>query len=247
MERTTHRLILLLLVLFTFSIIKANYKSEIYRCYIYSDMKKWKQIIDGMEKNKTNQPAYVIELLNYQYGYIAYCIGTKNDGEAEKYLDIADKNIELLETKNFDPSSVNGYKAAFYGYRIGINNITVTVYGSKSYKCAKKAIELNVRNPFGYIQFGNVQFYMPAAFGGSKQEAIDNYRKAETLMEIDKKQIIDDWNYLNLLITIANSYVEVKQPEKAKLYYEKILKIEPNCQWVKTDLYPQLLKNIQKK
>jgi hypothetical protein len=247
MERTIHRLILFLLITFSFNTLKGNYKSDIYHCYIYSDMLKWKQIIDGMEKNKSSQPDYIIELLNYQYGYIAYCIGTKKDDEAEKYLEIADRNIELLESKNYDLSMVNGYKAAFYGYRIGLNNITVTVYGSKSYKCAKKSIELNTKNPFGYVQFGNVQFYMPSAFGGSKQEAIANYRKAESLMELDKQQIKNDWNYLNLLITIANSYVEIKQTDIAKQYFEKILKIEPNCEWVKSDLYPQLMKQIQKK
>jgi tetratricopeptide (TPR) repeat protein len=246
MERKAHKLILFLLITFTFLEVKANYKSEIYRCYIYGDMVKWKQIIDVMEKSKSSKPEVLIELLDYEYGYIAWCIGTKNDDEAEKYLDFADKNVELLENMQYNLSMVNGYKAAFYGYKIGLNNITVTVYGSKSYKCAKKSIELNAKNPFGYVQFGNVQFYMPAAFGGSKQEAIDNYRKAESLMELDKMNIKTDWNYINLLITIANSYSEVEQLDKAKLYYEKILKLEPNCQWVKNDLYPQLMKQIEK-
>lgn len=251
MERTRYKIAVLIVIFFSFLAVKANFKADIYKSYIYGDMKKWKQIIDKMEKDKVSvtpqaaQSAHILELLNYQYGYIAWCLGTDREDEAEDYLDIADENVKILEGRKFNMSMVNGYEAAFYGYRIGLNNFKAPFYGPKSFKCAENAINLNKKNPFGYIQYANIQFYMPSTFGGSKTEAINYYRKAETLMEQNKKEILNDWNYINLLATIANSYVEINQLEKAKSYYEKILKVEPQCQWVKNTLYPQLLKKLK--
>jgi tetratricopeptide (TPR) repeat protein len=250
MERSGYKLTVLVFIIFSGLTLKANFKSDIYQSYIYGDMTKWKQIIDKMNRDKTTispqtaQSTYILELINYQYGYVAWCLGTEREDEAEKYLDLAEENVEILYKRNFSMSMVNGYKAAFYGYRIGLNNFKAPFYGSKSYKCAENAINLNAKNPFGYIQFANIQFYMPPAFGGSKLQAIKYYKKAELLMEQNQQEIKDDWNYINLLITIANSYVEVKQTENAKLYFEKILKIEPECQWVKKTLYPQLMKKL---
>jgi hypothetical protein len=250
MERARYKIIFTVYILFSGLVLKANFKSDIYKSYIYGDMVKWKQIIDKMEKDKSAvSPQYaqsnnILELLNYQYGYVAWCLGTERDDEAEEYLDLAENNVEILKERKFNMSMINGYKAAFYGYRIGLNNFKAPFYGPKSFKCAENAINLNKNNPFGYIQYGNIQFYMPPTFGGSKMEAIDYYKKAEVLMEKNKQETINDWNYINLLITIANSYVEVKQLEKAKLYFEKILKFEPNCQWVKNTLYPQLMKKL---
>jgi len=251
MERTKYKIAVLIVIFFSSLAVKSNFKADIYKSYIYGDMKKWKQIIDKMEKDKipvtpqSAQSAFIMELLNYQYGYIAWCLGTDREDEAEAYLDLAEENVEIVEERKFNLSMVNGYKAAFYGYRIGLNNFKAPFYGKKSFKCAEDAINLNKNNPFGYIQYANIQFYMPSTFGGSKTEAINYYKKAETLMEQNKQEILNDWNYINLLATIANSYVEINQLEKAKLYYEKILKVEPQCQWVKNTLYPQLLKKLK--
>lgn len=251
MERKRYKLIVFIYIVFSGMLINASYKSDIYKSYIYGDMVNWKQIIDKMERDKltlspvTAQSNYILELLNYQYGYVAWCLGTDREDEAVEYLDLAENNVEILEERKFNMSMVNGYKAAFYGYRIGLNNFKAPFYGSKSFKCAENAINLNKKNPFGYIQYANIQFYMPPTFGGSKMEAINYYKKAEVLMEQNKQETLNDWNYINLLTTIANSYVEVKQLENAKLYFEKILKFEPNCQWVKNTLYPQLMKKIK--
>jgi tetratricopeptide (TPR) repeat protein len=210
-------------------------------------MQRWKVVMDKMDKNKTLQPAYIMELLNYEYGYIAWCIGNKMDDEAETYLKKADENVEFLEEKKYDLSMINAYKAAFYGYRIGMNVLKAPFYGPKSYNCAEDAISLNKNNAFAYLQYANVQFYMPSTFGGSKTEAIEYFTKAEKIMEQDIKQTVGDWNYLNLLTTIGNAYIELKQPDKAKNYFEKILKIEPNYEWIKNNLYPKLLIDIKEK
>ncbi|MFN8255987.1 MAG: hypothetical protein U0W24_09890 [Bacteroidales bacterium] len=244
MERSKYFVVIVLLFLIVLN-VKASYKSDIYQAYISNNMTKWKSVIDEMnlQQNKSNE--FVMELLNYQYGYIAWCIGNKKNKIAEEYMKLGEKNIEILEKSNYKISYVNSYKSAFYGYRIGLNKVQAPFIGPKSVDCSELAMKQDDKNPYGFIQYGNSQFYMPAMFGGSKKVAVEYYEKAEKLMEANPEQIKDDWNYLSLLATIAQAYTELKFYKTAKIYYEKILRIEPEFGWVKNELYPELLKKIK--
>ena len=242
MERSKHFIILISLV-FCFTNLYAGYKADIYIAYINSDMKKWNKIIDEMYLQKDKSNAFKLELINYQYGYIAWCIGVEKDDAAEKYLALAEESLKTLERSSYMLSLVNSYKSAFYGYRIGLNKLKAPFIGRKSIECAKLAIKLDNKNPYGYIQYGNSQYYMPAILGGSKTVALEYFKKAEELMELEGDQIKEDWNYLSLLTMIAKAYNEIKNYEFANAYVQKILKVDPNFLWVKNELYPQFIKN----
>jgi tetratricopeptide (TPR) repeat protein len=158
---------------------------------------------------------------------------------------LGEKNIQVLEKMNSYASLVNSYKSAFYGYKIGLTILKAPFIGTKSVDCAKLAMKQDTSNPYGYIQYANSQFYMPAVFGGSKKLALDYYLKAKNLMERNPKEAIEDWNYLSLLSMIAKTYTKLNDFKQAKTCYEEILKIEPYFLWVKNELYPELLKNIK--
>jgi tetratricopeptide (TPR) repeat protein len=244
MERKKY-LTLTILLLFGFLSIYASNKTEIYKAYISNDMNLWKKTIDEMNQQKSKSNDFRLELLNYQYGYIAWCIGNKKNEIAETYIELGEKNIQVLEKIGSYGSAVNSYRSAFYGYKIGLNKLKAPFIGPKSVECAKMAMKQDADNPYGYIQYANSQFYMPAVFGGYKKIALDYYTKAKNLMEINHQKIIQDWNYLSLLSMIAKTYTELKDFKQAKTYYEKILKIEPDFLWVKNELYPDLLKMIK--
>ena len=244
MERQKY-FIALVLLLFIFTSINASYKSDIYKAYISNNMNVWKKTIDEMNQQKSKSHDFRIELLNYQYGYIAWCIGNKKNEIAQSYIELGETNIRILEKTGHNASLVNSYKSAFYGFRIGINLFKAPFIGPKSVECAKLAMKLDYNNPYGYIQYANSQFYMPSVFGGSKSVALDYYKKAENLMIKNQEIIKEDWNYLSLLSMIAKAYTELNDYENAKAYYEKILKIEPDFLWIKNELYPDLLKKIK--
>ena len=244
MERKKYTLIILVLLV-GIGEIQATYKADIYSAYVSGDMGRWKNIIDQMDKVVNKDNDLLLELVNYQYGYIAWCIGEKRNSEARRYLNLAEANISLLERNKFKLSMINAYKSAFYGYRIGLNVLQAPFIGPKSVECARKSMELDPSNPFGYIQYGNSQYYMPAMFGGSKEEALKYYLKAEKLMASFPDFTEGNWNYLNLLTVIAQAYNETNDPVTAKSYYEKILKLEPDFVWVKNELYQDLLKNMK--
>lgn len=244
MERPKYQLVILLLWLSSASAV-AGSKTAIYQAYIGNNMQAWKRTIDVMQWEKNKTSPYILELVNYQYGYIGWCIGNDRKEEASKYLELAEDNLEILERRSYKASYFNSYRSAFYGFRIGLNVLKAPFLGPKSVSAAELAMKQDSSNPFGFIQYANAQYYMPAAFGGSRILAIRYYQKAEKIMKSNPVYLKEDWNYLSLLVTIAKAMEETGNLKAARQYYERILKIEPNFLWVKNELYPNLIKKIR--
>jgi len=242
MERTKY-LFLILFSLFTLVLFAQNNKS-IYKAYISGDMDKWKMAMDSLDiiKPKTNREK--IDLINYQYGYIAWCIANDKDHEAKEYLTKAEEIIKALETQNYKLSMLYAYKAAFIGFEIGLSPYKALFIGSQSLIYANQATDIDSLNAMAYAQLGNIAFYTPKMFGGSKSEAMQHYKKAIKIMEEGDEQLHQNWNYLNLLATTINAYMEFGKYTLAKEYCIKTLTIEPGFDWVKKELYPQILKKL---
>jgi hypothetical protein len=225
--------------------LKGSNKSDIYNSYVNNRMPVWKSIIDQISHQSGKSNDAILELLNYQYGYIGWCLGNDRKDEAVIYLKLAEENVKILETKKYELSLVNGYKSALYGFHIALNKFSAFFIGPKSSDCAKQAMLLDPNQPFGYIQMGNVKYHSPSLVGGSKTEAIGYFKKAKALMEKKGNEIQGDWNYLSLMVTIAQAFEAIDENVKAKLMYEEILKFEPGFTWVRDELYPQFLKKLK--
>jgi tetratricopeptide (TPR) repeat protein len=244
-ERKVRQIILALLTI-VFSGVDASPGSEIYNAYITGNMKAWKEVIDSMIQTGPRDNEELLELTNYEYGYIGWCVGNKRFGEVRKYLDLAGGNLEILSGDPVHLSMVNSYKSAFYGYRIGMNILSAPVLGLKSIESAKMAVKQNENNPFAHVQNGNIEFYMPPVFGGSKAEALKHYLKALELMERYPEDLMENWNYLSLLTLIAQSYSYINDFPSAVKYLDKLLALEPRFTYVKDELYPQIIKKMRK-
>ncbi|MBN2666036.1 MAG: hypothetical protein JXR67_05965 [Bacteroidales bacterium] len=244
MERKKNWLIAVILLL-TFAQVRADYRSDIYSAYINNRMELWKSVIDRMSSQPGKSDEFILELLNYQYGYIGYCIGFDKKDEARVYLNIAQKNLDLLEKKKYNPGVINAYRSAFYGFRIGLNPVTAPINGLRSIDCAKTAIKLDPDHYLGYVQQGNIQFYMPSTFGGSKKEALQHYLKARELLEKEPGAVTGNWNYLSLLVVIGQTHTYLKDYSSAQKVYDFIMRTEPAFTFVRDDLYPKLLKQMQ--
>lgn len=243
MEKPKH--FVLIFILFCASVkAQSNFKNDIYDAFVKNNMTKWKTVIDNMSVNKSRPNDFILELINYQYGYIAWCIGNNKYDLAETYLELARQNVALLEKEKYKISYLNSYKSAFYGFEIGMAWYKAPFLGGKSVSLSEVAIKLDKNNPFAYIQYANALFYMPETFGGSKIVALEYYHKALEIMEKDDTFTKKNWNYLSLLTTIAQAYTTKKKYSEAKQVYEKIIEIESNYTWVKNELYPELLKKL---
>ena len=243
MEWFKYRLIIFIFVI-SAADINASFRSEVYQAYINNNMELWKNVMNRMNSIEDKSNDLILELVNYQYGYIGYCFRFNKKDEAKEYLDLMQKYIDLLENRNFRLSTINAYKSAICGFRMEYNILSVPFYGLKSIRYAKLAFKLDSNNYMAYIQNGNVQVHMPASAGGSKKQGIGYYLKAREILEKDTANIKENWNYLNLLIDIAQSYCSLNEFSPAKKIYEYILVLEPGFIYVRDDLYPHLLEKM---
>lgn len=235
--------VLIVILVLVPMLLSASFKTRIYQAYISNNMQIWKTVIDEMENCKTKEDSFLSELVNYEYGFIGYCLGINDNQSAEKYLDLAELNLNELEKRGYPATVIGAYRSAFYGYKIGVSPIKAPFIGPKSIKQGEQSIKNDPQHPLGYIQLGNAQFFMPTIFGGSKTQAIAYFQQAEKLMEASPEiWVNENWNYLNLLTLIGQSYEAIKEYKKAEIYFTKALEHEPNFNWVKNELLPKLEK-----
>lgn len=239
MERSKH---ILIGILIGISSALLGQNKAIYQAYIRGDMQQWKQVLEQLETQKHKTQQEELHLLNYQYGYIAWCISQKSNQEAKQYIKRAERIIEKLENKNDTRSIVYAYKAAFVGFEIGLYPYKAPFIGPQSLHYAQKAKALDPTNAFAYIQLGNIAYYTPKMFGGSKVEALKHYQKAMELLEKNPQSTQQNWNYLNVLATNIEAYLGLEEYKKAEALCIKTLKLEPQFEWVAKALYPQTKK-----
>jgi len=225
--------------------LKAVDRTEIYNAYISGRMDLWKKVIDRMNSIENKSDSFLLELVNYQYGYIGYCISYNKEKEAVKYLDLAGENIDFLEKQKFKLSSVYAYRSAFYGMRMELNPLLVPFYGLKSIRYARLALELDGNNYLAWLQNGYVKSNSPASAGGSKKEGLEFYVKAREIIEMDAAAMKENWNYLNVLTIIGQSYHTLGDYPASRDIFQHILRLEPLFTYVRDDLYPALLKEMK--
>lgn len=227
-------------------VVAQSTQQKIYECYVFNDIATWKQVVDSLQQVKSLTDTQNETLLNYEYGYVAWCLSKKvnNKTEAEKYLNKAYLHLETLpKTSNYE-ATVLAYHAAFVAYEIVLSPIKAPFIGSKSIKYAKKALSLDSLNYFAHIQMGNIYYYMPPLLGGSTPKAIKHYTQAKQLMQ---QQHIhqQNWLYMNLLLTIADAYKKEKDWKMVKSCYDEALQMQPNYPYIIENLYPTLQKHLE--
>ncbi len=243
MERSLCKIIFFVL----FPMLAVSQSNEKILFYFISDkMNEWKNFIDNNEILYQSTPELKLEFINYQYGYIAWCVGKKKYNEARKYIEKAENTLTELEKIKFSLSTVYAYRAAFIGFKVAMSPLKAPFLGPKSVNNVENALKLSQDNWFAHLQMGNIKFYTPSIVGGSKTDALNSYLRAKRLLE-DNNTYKSNWNYLNLLVSIANTYIELDNLDLAKKYYDSALSLFPNFHWVKNELYPELNKKIWSK
>ncbi|MEI6752555.1 MAG: hypothetical protein WCK78_05245 [Paludibacter sp.] len=223
---------------------ETTHKRLFYRTFVNREMHKWGEIIHSVE---TNIPPKTIEqkleLLNYYYGYVGYLMNKKKYETAEISIEKGEDLIDNVIKLSPHNSTALSYKGAFMGFKMGLNKVKAVYFAPKCMIEINKAYKADHENTQIIINKANLLFYSPTALGGDKDEALNLYHKALVLME-KNKETEQNWNYLNLLTTIAIGFDKTGKFHESKKMYERILKFEPDYKWVRDDLYPNLLKRM---
>jgi len=222
-----------------------TYQSRIYEAFLQGRMDRWKTTMDQMERGveSGNDLSLMYELTEAQYGYIAWCLTMKRKKEAEAILEKAERQVEILLSRQGDNPRVYSLQGAFFGFRVQLQPIRAPFYGKKSEEANQKALETGPEEPQAWMERGNIAYYKPAMFGGSKSEAVPYYEKAVRLFESTPGRTTQNWIYLNCLAGLAQAYEETGEEGKAGPVYRKLLRMEPDFKWVRDELYPRYLQN----
>lgn len=221
--------------------LRASERDSIYKAYVSGDMELWRRVIDKMHDDKDKITTQELDLLNFEYGYIGWCLGSKKTELAKIYMRRMDERINHLTKQQVRPALLNAYISAYFGFQVGLNKLKAPILGQKSIAAAQKSVELDSLNALGHIQLGNIDYFRPPIFGGSKQEALKHYLTAERLLLSSLKAAgkATSWDLLSLQVQIADTYESLDDIKQANEYYKKILTSTPDFKWVKDDLYPK--------
>lgn len=231
---------IILIIQTTYS--QTSYSDEIYEAYARGNMSKWFEVMKACEASiSKTELQKQLELINYYYGYTGWLVSVRKYELAEQYIDKTDMMLDQILADYPLNATVMAYKGAFIAYEIGMSKYKAIFLGKKSMRYIDRGLEIEPDNIQANIEKGNALYYSPSAFGGDKNRAIVYYKIA--IKNMEQNQLTkNNWMYLNVMTALGLAYEATEQIQKAKLCYEKILRIEPDFMWVGDELYPDMLK-----
>lgn len=220
-----------------------NTQQAYYKPFITGDMKTWLNELTKAEAalHAKSSVSERLSVITARYGYIGYCLGTKKTVEAEKHVKKMEAELETvlkMSPKNADAIALKG---ALYGFFIALSPFKAVYLGPQSMGYVEDALKLDKTSPVVNLERGNVEFFTPSTFGGSKKLALSFFQAAQKGFE-NRGIHESNWQYLNTLAQIARCYTHLQDFKNAKLTYEQILKIAPDFKWIRDEEYPAFRK-----
>lgn len=236
--------ILCIIITIPISAKAEDYDKVIYHAYVNNNSSDWESVLKELENQSLSTIDKKLQLVGYYYGFVGYLISKNKYNQAKKYIEKG--NILIDEVLQESPENVTAYayKGSFLSFSMAINKIKSLVLASKSMKYINKAYELDPENIQAITDKGNLTAYAPNFAGGDKKEAVKYYEQAISLLEKEKKTD-ENWFYLNLMVTLAQTYSDINENEKAEKLYLKILKKEPRLVWIKKDSHLRITPSLE--
>jgi tetratricopeptide (TPR) repeat protein len=240
-----HLTAIFLLLLIVAAAKAEDFKAEIYKAYISGDMNKWEQVLGNMEIVYKSNPDYKLleNIVEVQYGLIGYLIGQDEDKKAEKIMEVAEKNLDVLMNRNNKIARYWAYKSAFTGFKIGISPYKAPFLGPRSFAYINEALALDENNPYVLMEYANGKYYAPAFAGGDKPLALKSFQKALRILEQDSLNLKNSWYYLMAKTNYGTALLKKGDKTDAIRIFDEILAFEPHYTWVAEELKPKALKN----
>jgi hypothetical protein len=229
-----------LTILFLLSLYAANGQTkdiEHFRCaffesYKSGNMAAWPALIEEMEQAKQTDLKWQLEILKSIYGLVGYQIGLGDKDLARKYIAKADGYLDKLLPKNEGNAQLHSLAGAFYGYKISFAAYKAPFLGPKSLDHINKALELDPKEPMGYMVKGYSLSYRPPVFGGNKNEALSCYRQASSLFEAQNDSKCN-WQKMLLKAFILKTLYETHQEKEAEAFLAAMQKEYGALPWIR--------------
>jgi tetratricopeptide (TPR) repeat protein len=186
-------------------------------------------------------------LSHYYLAYADYrlCImhvSQNDNNNASQYID--DGIAHLERSVELQPKCAESHAllASLYGFKIGLKWYLGMTLGPKAGSSFDKAVEIDSLNPRVYLLLGISKYYTPSIFGGGMDKAKFNLSKSIKLYEnySASDSLLPNWGHEEAYAWLGKIYMEGKEYQKADEQFEKALKVNPKCSWVKYVLKKEL-------
>jgi len=183
-------------------------------------------------------------LANYFLAYTDYKIAVyymqkKEKQQFQNYIDSATEILKSLINNNESDAEVISLLGTAYGIQVAMNPSLGPSKGAQNVALTSEAMEISPDNPRVLLQKGISKFNTPEFFGGSKDEALNYFKKSISIFESTEKSVSKiNWGYLDALTWLGRTYSKLNDYEQAISTYKKVLQIEPEFSWVKNSLLP---------
>ncbi len=168
--------------------------------------------------------------------------------KAGKYFDSAIDQLKKSQELNDSFPESFALLSACYGNKIGLAPWKGMLLGPRSGKAMNKAVSLGPQNPRVWLMKGVGSSFSPKAFGGGKEKAVEELKKALKLYEQQKPldPIYPRWGHDEACAQLGIVLKELGRPEEAKAAFMKGLTINPENGRIKFKLLPDLAKGLGK-
>ena len=165
---------------------------------------------------------------NYRLSIMAGLTGQQD--QAAQALDVAQSTLEQLTSAQPEAESL-ALLSSVYGMQIGNNPLKGALYGPKSNKAIQQATKLDPANPRVALIKAISAYNTPAAFGGSKQSAIDLSSKAIELYAQPCQHIC--WGHAEAYTWRGLAKQELGDKAGAIADWTKATEVEPSYSWAR--------------
>ncbi len=186
-------------------------------------------------------PELTYEWCLAEYGYLAYCIGTKNTSvNVEERLEALEEVLDKMLDLRPNQPAFESMMGSVIAMQISFSPASAIFLGPRSSSYLGDAMAHGPQSPEAWVENGNMRHHAPALFGGNMTEAVKCFRKAADLFAANPGRAKDNWLRLHALAWLGKSYESLGQYSQAKAAYREALAVEPNFHWVKQELLPAL-------
>lgn len=227
-------------------------KSTSYHAYIKYDISLFLKARDIFESafklNKTDiLPVY--HLLWIDEKLLEMSLKKDNESTFEKYYDSSITKARQISTKLGYESEGKTVLAAIYTMKIANDPLSAISLSSEIHELLDDAQKINPMNPISYMIRGIMKYNTPGLFGGSYEEAVQNFSKAISIFSNSKNDdtLQPSWVYLEALAWLGRSLEKTNDLDAAEFIYQKALSIEPDFSWVKNSLLPRVEEKLRDK
>lgn len=188
---------------------------------------------------------YYIALADYRL--VSYHLSEQDKEKALQYIDDGIEHLKKsIEIRN-DFAEAYSLLSSFYGNKIGVKPMLGMTLGPKSGHEMSKAMNLEPKNPRNHLIAGQSAYFTPKLFGGGKEKAKKYFKQAIAYFDSlhTENLIYPDWGHEEAYVWLGIYYRDNENKETALKHFKKALEINPDYNWVKYVLIPEIEKKSE--